>query len=932
MHRRFPPVRFRYILVIILVSLAFSALAGWIHVSPEEFAVRRGPIGSRILDPGFHLRIPFLQSVVRYPTSAIFLRDEAVFVSPEGARRNLPYEAVVRIDRDGLLRLDRARGKTPLEEFLRGEIGSGLPESIPEISAHLAGRGVILDEIRLGEMAGSLFRAAVGRRPAWARTLREGGGKILVVGIDGADWQILRPLLDRGDLPVLGRLVREGATAALKSSPPILSPLLWTTVATGRSPEEHGIVDFLVRDPVRQTKLPISSHYRKVKALWNLFSEADRSVDVVAWWATWPAETIRGRMVTDRVAYSLFGYQGTDSDRQGATYPSELLEAIDPLVVDPEAISYRDINRFIAISPEEYDAARAEVEGDRRKAYRNPINHLARIIASTRTYAAAAGELLRRGQPDLFMLYFQGIDEVCHRFAQYMPPKMDRVSEADYRKFSSAVEEFYRFQDELLGEIIAAVETGTTILILSDHGFLNGPDRPIDASPGIEGKPAKWHRLYGVWILHGPEVRPGPIDWVSLYDTAPTILHMAGLPVSGEMSGRPVLEALQGELADERRVVRVPTFESEGGSRMEARIAQPAIEAEMLEKLRSLGYIGSGEEEEGGVEDPDTATQETVTFHSNLGSVYLQKGAFGQAEEELRKAVALFPGYIPARQMLIQIQVHQKRWDEALDGSRRIIDSGREFELNLFHQLAKIYRGRGDLEAGLEFLESLLPRFPGSSEIQSAIGTLEMERQEIARAETRFRAALEIDPADLEAMTRLFQLYKERGEMARVRQLLERALEKSPRSVMHRNWMGLVLQAAGDLAGAEREFLRARQTDPDFPGTLANLGALYGRTGRLAEAEPILQKAVEGHPQNIEARVNLGAVLGKLGRSNEAAECLEGAIALGYRTPDLYNAIGRAHFEAGNLPGAIEALKESLGMDPNQPEIRDILMELEETG
>ncbi len=90
--------------------------------------------------------------------------------------------------------------------------------------------------------------------------------------------------------------------------------------------------------------------------------------------------------------------------------------------------------------------------------------------------------------------------------------------------------------------------------------------------------------------------------------------------------------------------------------------------------------------------------------------------------------------------------------------------------------------------------------------------------------------------------------------------------------------------------------------------------------------------AVEGHPQNIEARVNLGAVLGKLGRTNEAAECLEGAIALGYRTPDLYNAIGRAHFEAGNLPGAIDALNESLGMDPDQAEIREILRELQETG
>src|SRR3990172_1578823 len=100
----------------------------------------------------------------------------------------------------------------------------------------------------------------------------------------------------------------EGACAALRSNPPMLSPLLWTTAATGKPPEEHGIVDFLIRDPRTGSRGPISSNFRRAKALWNILTDAGVASSWVAWWATWPAERILGRMVSDRVAYSLFGY------------------------------------------------------------------------------------------------------------------------------------------------------------------------------------------------------------------------------------------------------------------------------------------------------------------------------------------------------------------------------------------------------------------------------------------------------------------------------------------------------------------------------------------------------------------------------------------------------------------------------------------------
>src|SRR5262249_7169848 len=75
-------------------------------------------------------------------------------------------------------------------------------------------------------------------RPAKSRNL-------LVLGLDGADWGIARPLMDSGRMPNLARLVREGASAKLRTITPALSPVVWTSIATGKLPTKHGILDFL---------------------------------------------------------------------------------------------------------------------------------------------------------------------------------------------------------------------------------------------------------------------------------------------------------------------------------------------------------------------------------------------------------------------------------------------------------------------------------------------------------------------------------------------------------------------------------------------------------------------------------------------------------------------------------------------------------------
>ena len=110
--------------------------------------------------------------------------------------------------------------------------------------------------------------------------------KIVCIGVDGGDWQIIHPMIGEGLLPNFARFVEQGATGPLLSMEPMLSPLLWTTMATGKLPEEHGILNFTAIDPETGEKIPITRMYRKVDAFWNMMSDYGRTVDIVGWLVT----------------------------------------------------------------------------------------------------------------------------------------------------------------------------------------------------------------------------------------------------------------------------------------------------------------------------------------------------------------------------------------------------------------------------------------------------------------------------------------------------------------------------------------------------------------------------------------------------------------------------------------------------------------------
>ena len=127
----------------------------------------------------------------------------------------------------------------------------------------------------------------------------DGPRKVLLIGWDAADWKVIHPLMDDGLMPNLNKLVEGGAMANLATLHPVLSPMLWTSISTGKRPFKHGIHGFTEPSPDGSHIRPMTTLSRKTKALWNILSQNDLTSNIVGWWPSNPVEPIKGAMVSN---------------------------------------------------------------------------------------------------------------------------------------------------------------------------------------------------------------------------------------------------------------------------------------------------------------------------------------------------------------------------------------------------------------------------------------------------------------------------------------------------------------------------------------------------------------------------------------------------------------------------------------------------------
>ena len=413
--------------------------------------------------------------------------------------------------------------------------------------------------------------------------------RLLVLALDGATWDLIDPLLAQGRLPHLARLTENGVRASLQTLEPTVSPAIWTTIATGFLPRRHGILGFEGVPGRTMTTLP-NAGMRQVKTYWEILSGFGVTTGTIGWWATWPASPLGegSWLVSDRVPYTRMEAAIERAQlASGDTYPDSLLDVVAPLVERPNEIDPAVLERFLKIGPEERDAFLGLEY--RMGSY---LPEFKFVHQSDRSTLLLAMRLLRDRPVDVASIYFTGIDTVSHLYWHFAFPEgfSGRVTPADVTRFGPVIGLYYELIDGYLGELLAACGEGTTVLVVSDHGFGGTGNLPWSGGHGAltPGAPIAPD---GVLVLSGPGIRADGhrLAKAHVLDVAPTILRLLGIPPSEEMLGRVLEEAFApspGELA------RIESHEDVGTRRAPGAIpVDPAGDAERLERLRALGYI-----------------------------------------------------------------------------------------------------------------------------------------------------------------------------------------------------------------------------------------------------------------------------------------------------------------------------------------------------
>jgi hypothetical protein len=555
--------------------------------------------------------------------------------------------------------------------------------------------------------------------------------RLLILGWDAADWQVIDPLLARGHMPNLAKLLAAGTRADLRTLDPKLSPILWSSIATGKTADKHGILNFVEPNPSGQGVRVSSSTTRRTKALWNILTQRGLRVHAVGWYASHPAEPIGGTCVTNLLTEQMPAAAGAPWPMLDGT-----VHAVGPAAADVAArvaaarVRTADVTRerLKVLLPDVAQAGR----GDARPAT------LAKEFARMLSLHGAALAALRGGDWDCAMVFHDTIDTIGHHFMEYRAPRMPHVKPADLRLYGGVMDQVYRMHDRLLGELLDACGAGTSVILVSDHGFHSGADRPVIHDVTKEERAAleaRWHRQFGIAVFAGPGFKAGErIAAPTLLDVTPTALAALGLPVGLDMDGRVVGEAF----VEPPAMQTVPSWDDQPG---DAGLHPPEMRqdpfeaADALRQLIDLGYMADTGDDQQALVD---LTRRESNF--NLAVVCMTTGKPAKAVPLFRVLAEERPDDVRYRSVLAQAEhaagehaaalVSIDRWMQLAPGAP---------EPALLHVAVLAALGRSD-EAGaaLASLESVHARdgalARSLAELCAVVGRWERSAEHAARA------------------------------------------------------------------------------------------------------------------------------------------------------------------------------------------------------
>ena len=731
--------------------------------------------------------------------------------------------------------------------------------------------------------------------------------KVLLIGWDAADWKVIHPLMDAGRMPNLRRLVRHGAAGQIATLHPPLSPMLWTSVATGKRAFQHGIHGFAEPTPDGLGIQPITNLSRRAKALWNILNQNQLRSVVVGWWPSHPAEPIDGVMVSDLYHRARGPLDEGWPLLPDTVHPPELAATLAGLRIHPDCLTPAMVEPFIPLARE------IDQNRDQRLA------QLMRTLAECMSIQSAASWLLDAAPWDFFAVYLDSIDHFCHSFMRYHPPRQSWIAERDYELYHNVVSMAYEFHDRMLGELLRKAGPETTVILLSDHGFHPDHLRPARI-PDIPAGPAVEHRDCGILAMSGPPIRPGETLYgASLLDIAPTVLTLYGLPVAHDMEGKVLVQAF----AEPPQISAIASWETvpgaDGRHPPYTRL-DPVATQEALEQMIALGYIERADEDAG------LAVVTTIReLRFNLGEAFQDAARHPEAlriftelhaadPDEQRFAVRLF-----ASCQALGLHAEMRRIVDDLDGRRRkIFQEARRKVEELIKCGVERAHERREPEAEPERMlsddeRSDLARWRRLARYQPAV--VDYLKAQVLIAEQRYDealAALERVHAPLE----IADLYGRLGRASEARQAYREALASDPDNAnAHLGLCRLALHER-DFEAAVQSALDALERNYGDPQSHYLLGLGLRGLEQFERSAEAFQAALAINPNFPEAHFRLAGVLQK--RLGDPAAAREHRL-LARRMRKLGTALARAPVEEPqNAPPrrADSATPPTAGMPP----------------
>ncbi|MCP4356433.1 MAG: tetratricopeptide repeat protein [Chloroflexi bacterium] len=644
-----------------------------------------------------------------------------------------------------------------------------------------------------------------------------GKRKVLLIGWDAADWKAINPLMDAGYMPALEGLVNQGVIGNIATLDPPLSPMLWTSVATGTTADKHGIIGFTQPDPDHKRIRPVMATSRKGKAIWNILNQEGYRSHVVGWWPSHPAEPINGVTVSNFYHHARAEYGQPWPLPPGSIHPPRLTETLAQLRIHPSELTAAHLLPFVP------KAAQIDLEKDKRLA------SVIKTIADCASVYAAATWTMENEPWDFMAVYYDTLDHFGHGFMKFHPPRRDFIPEELYDLYHYVIAAGYRFHDMMLEYMLTLAGPDTTVILLSDHGFHPDHLRPRGI-PKEPAGPAIEHRHLGILCMKGPNTRPDErVYGASLLDIAPTVLTLFDLPVGRDMDGKPLGEVFDPPLTADY----IPSWEEvagDAGLYADDLRQDPWAEQAMMEQLVALGYV-----EPPGEDQQKTIDRSVCESQFWLARVYLSTGRNEEARPLLEELYKKAPD-----QRRYGLRLAQCYHDlDRLPDCRRLVEEIVAREETHFPALdllqGMLLLAEEKPEDALQFLtraEAADPQRPG---LHQRIGNAYLQMEAWSRAEDAYQKALAIDPESAAAFHGLALAYL---RQRRFEEAAEAALAAvgityhRPAAHFH---LGQALTRLGQYERAAEAYQVALSQAPGMRRAYLRLAELYER--RLGQPE-----------------------------------------------------------------------------------------------